>query len=295
MALELENINNLIADDLDLRNRNWGEIDTALTGKADLSEIEVARGTEATLGERLDSIDVHLHNPIIPIMDYDPINPAEGQIWFLRPAIARDDFRGEDGDLLNDKLWDVTFNKTTGSTITHAPTNKVDIRNGKAQFNYAVTETVGDGGRVEVLARLKTLIKWENEKRTIKWKQQPFKWAGTWGVVLTDIIAVNGGGVIGTDYAIRVVHSNTNTSLQVIKKGVGLTFNQNYVHGAGQNDLLDYKLELDKDNITLFQGGVQKLSSPASNVGITSAWFYLMADTTITTPTIRDVDDLFIE
>lgn len=31
MALERENINNLIADDLDLRNRNWGAIDTQLS------------------------------------------------------------------------------------------------------------------------------------------------------------------------------------------------------------------------------------------------------------------------
>lgn len=274
-------------------------------------EVILARGAEPTLGARLDGSDAQLaeieqeienlvgkaNKPQIPIYDFDPINPEVGEMWVLKPAIARDDFRGEDGEALNSRMWEVVKTKSINSIVEHASTNDIFIKNNAMQFNLGAAAAVEDGGSVAMSARMKKFqIDWTSGKRTIIWKQQPFSWASPWGLVLATTIPVEGGDLF-SDYAIRVTHNSTNTSLQIIANGV-LVYNKKYLHEATSNDMYEYELAIDPDgnNIILYQGGVQKLTSPFPNFGFSKAWMYFVCRVAglTTIATVKNIDDVII-
>lgn len=235
---------------------------------------------------------------IIPVLDFDPANPQDGQMWILKPALFKDTFTGADGDPLDADSWEVVRTKTAGSVIEHALTNDVTIQNNAMQFNLRPVEEVADGGAVGMSARMKKFqIDWTSGKRTIIWKQQPFSWASPWGMVLATTIPVEGGDLFGDgDYTIRVTHSSTKTSLQIMAKWT-LVFNENYLHGATSNDMYEYKLVIDPSgNITLYQDGVQKLTCAFPDFGFSKAWMYFVCRVagTSTVATVKSIDDVII-
>jgi len=233
----------------------------------------------------------------IPILDSDPTNPIEGQIWLLRYIeLFKDTFTGDNGGSLDVDSWEVIKTKSAGSVIEHALTNGITVQDNAMQFNLRAAAVVEDGGAVGMSARMKKFqIDWTSGKRTIIWKQQPFSWASPWGMVLATTIPVEGGDLF-SDYAIRVTHSNTKTSLQIIANGT-LVFNQNYLHGATSNDMYEYKLVIDPlGNITLYQDGVQKLTCAFPDFGFSKAWMYFVCRTagTSTVATVKSIDDVII-
>ena len=257
---------------------------------ADITKAEI----EAKLTGTISS-----HGHTIPVLDSDPTNPTEGQIWLLRYIeLFKDTFTGNDGDPLDADSWEVVKTKTAGSVIEHALTNDVTIQNNAMQFNLRPIESVEDGGRVGMSARMKKFqIDWTSGKRTIIWKQQPFSWASPWGMVLATTIPVEGGDLF-SDYSIRVTHNNTKTLLQIKANGT-LVFNQNYLHEAIGSEMYEYELAIDPDgnNITLYQGGVQKLTSPFPNFGFSKAWmcFVCRVPGATTIAPVKNIDDVIIQ
>lgn len=239
----------------------------------------------------------------IPVLDSDPANPMEGQIWLLRYIeLFKDTFTGNDGDALDADSWEVVKTKTVGSVIEHAVTDDVDIRSNMMQFNLRPVEEVADGGAVGMSARMKKFqIDFASEKRTIIWKQQPYTSATPWGLVLEPTIPVEGGDLFST-YKIRVTHNNTKTSLQVMDNS-GLFCNVNYLHGAMENDMFEYKLVIDPEsNIILYQDGIQKLASSGFPTFASSKfWLYFIyrvpgvpTSSAVIVNEIRNIDDVII-
>jgi len=291
---------------IDQANTVQGQLDTIiLVSETSSAETIQARGGEPLLYNRLDKVDTQLaetmnqiRNMSIPVLDTDPITPANGQIWLLKYyELLRDTFTGADGSTLDVSTWDVVKLKTTGSTATHAATNKIDIRGNRCQFNVGAAETIADGGKLEMLARMKKFqIDWTLESRTITWKQQPYQGLGTWGMVLSQALAIDNGNVLA-NYAIRVVFGVANTSLQMANPDVGIVYNQNFAHGKTGDLISEFKLVIDPAtaNVTLHQDGVQKLQAVAPNIIVTSGWLYAYCQVNSTTATVRDIDDIVIE
>lgn len=67
MKLELENTNNLIVDDLDLRNRNWSAIDDALDTKADKSDTYTKTEVDTSLDLKADKTYVDNRNSALTV------------------------------------------------------------------------------------------------------------------------------------------------------------------------------------------------------------------------------------
>lgn len=233
----------------------------------------------------------------IPVLDSDPTNPAEGQMWILKPALFRDNFTGDDGDPLDSDSWEVVKTKTAGSVIEHAVTNGITIQGNAMQFNLAPAAVIEDGGAINISARMKKFqVDWTSEKRTIIWKQQPFSWASPWGLILESAVPIEGGDLIEA-YKIRVTHSSTKTTLQIMDNS-GLFCNVNYLHGESGDGIYEYKLVIDPEsNVSLYQDGVLKLTSSGFPTFDTpKAWLYFACRKpgTSVTPTIRNIDDVII-
>ena len=132
----------------------------------------------------------------IPVLDSDPANPMEGQIWFLRHIeLFKDTFTGNDGDALDADSWEVVKTKSAGSVIEHAVTNGVTIQNNAMQFNLGAAAVVEDGGAVGMSTRMKKFQIDLTSKRTIIWKQQPYAWASP-GTSLRKRLSQRGWGFI---------------------------------------------------------------------------------------------------
>jgi hypothetical protein len=269
-----------------------------LAEKANKTEVN-ALASEKVSQVDFDVLASEIRTMSIPVLEIDPISPANGQIWLLKYyELLRDTFSGADGSPLDSNIWEVVKTKTTGSTATHAATNKADVRGNRCQFNVAASAIISDGGKLELLARMKKiLINWADERRVVTWKQQPYTSAGTVGVVLSPSLAIDGGNLLST-YTIRVVSSSSgNISLQMINSEIGIVYNQSFAHGKLADEISEFKLVIEPANatITLYQDGVEKLQAIAPNITVTSGWLYIYTQTSYTTALIRDFDDVVIE
>ena len=225
---------------------------------------------------------------VIPVLDVDPENPKVGQMWIVRwgNSLLREDFTGADGSPLNTATWEVV---KSGST--HAPGNGATIQSDQAEFSVASS----DGGEVGLFARMKKFkIDWSNEKRVVSWMQQPHQWYGVWGMGLSNKVQVDGGGNFA-DYAIRVVHSSANTSMQM--KNVTQTqvvYNQKFPHGASENDWKSFRLEVSTDKVELYMNDLLYLTAENPDIGVTDSWLYFYAETSNASAIVNRIDSVVV-
>lgn len=236
-------------------------------------------------------IETKLDSNRLPVVNTDPIEPANGAMWILRDAVLMEDyFTGADGDALNAR-WVVT--KHSGTSAVSAET-KVDIRSNKAKFQFS--KTVEATGSIQLLVRMSSfVIDWSTHDRIIEWRQQPNISPGETAVMLNTNIATDEGAQ-QLSYKIRVIHSQDyNTYLQIY--GASLLYNQGFAHGKLENEYSDFKLVIGANNasVTLYQDGVQKLQSLSPNTSnVTQAWLYLHHQTSTSTLRTINTDQVVI-
>lgn len=103
------------------------------------------------------------------------------------------------------------------------------------------------------------------------------------------------GGTNLTDYAVRLVHSTANSSLQAKNAGqTAITYNQSFAHGATGDQWRTFRLEITANLIEVYMNEILQLSAPNVDIGVTSSWLYLYAETNNSSPTVKRVDNVVI-